>query len=207
MFIFQTCAMDYYCPLLADGIYHICSRAVGKEKLFITDENYRFFLARYDKYISPLAETFAWALLPNHFHFLIRIKPYPQLQDVFKKIKPHGSQADGWQPVFVMKQFSNLLNSYTKSFNRAYGRKGSLFMDYMRRVRVTSADQYMATVFYIHKNPVQHGCCKALDGWRWSSYRSFLSPAPTKLLRQEVFDWFGGIANFEAYHKQPVKKL
>ena len=78
--------MDYHVPLLADNFYHIISRANGNEKLFLTDDNYRFFLQRYDKYISPIADTFAYALLPNHFHFLIQVKSYAELLAFYKNI-------------------------------------------------------------------------------------------------------------------------
>ncbi|MBL0181994.1 MAG: hypothetical protein IPP96_06730 [Chitinophagaceae bacterium] len=196
--------MDYYAPLLADKIYHITARAVGKEKLFLHDDNYRFFLSRYDRYISPVADTFAWALLPNHIHFLIRIKPYPQLQEHYKKIKPHGKEEEGWQPGFVMKRFGNLFNSYAKSFNLQNNRRGALFIDYMRRLEVNTAAHYSATIFYIHKNPVHHGYCKQISNWPWSSYKTILSKAPTKIERQLVLDWFGDTGKFIAYHAQPI---
>ena len=196
--------MDYYIPLLADNIYHITGHAVGNEKLFLNDDNYRFFLKRYAKYIEPVADTFAWSLLPNHFHFLIRIKPYPELLSHYKKIKPHRKEDKGWQPDFVMKRFSNLLDSYAKSFNIKNNRRGALFMDYMRRVEVTTDAQYSTTVFYIHKNAVHHGYCKDIISWPWSSYKTILSDAPTKIERQKVLDWFGGIEKFIQYHAQPI---
>ena len=61
--------MDYYIPLLADNIYHITGHAVGNEKLFLNDGNYRFFLKRYAKYIEPVADTFAWYFYPIIFIF------------------------------------------------------------------------------------------------------------------------------------------
>lgn len=196
--------MDYYAPLLADKIYHIVGRAVGTEKLFLNDDNYHFFLKRYKKYIAPVADTFAWSLLPNHFHFLIQVKPYPQLQEFYKTIKPHKAPAAGWQPGLIMQQFSNMLNSYAKAFNKKNNRKGALFMDYLRRVEVLSDAQYSTTVFYIHKNAVHHGYCKTISGWPWSSYNSLLSNAPTNLMRQQVLNWFGGPEKFIAFHAQPI---
>lgn len=196
--------MDYYVPLLADNIYHITGHAVGKEKLFLNDDNYRFFLKQFDKYIAPVADTFAWSLLPNHFHFLIQLKSYPGLLAHYKKIKPHGKEDEGWQPGFVMKRFSNLFNSYAKAFNLKNYRRGALFMDYMRRVEVSTDAHYSATVFYIHKNPVHHGYCKDMAAWPWSSYKTILSDAPTKIERQKVLEWFGGRQRFIEYHSRPV---
>jgi putative transposase len=57
-----------------DTIYHVYNRTNNKELLFRSTDNYFYFLKQFDFYISPIAETFAWNLLPNHFHFLIRVK-------------------------------------------------------------------------------------------------------------------------------------
>ncbi len=61
-------------PFEPGKYYHIYNRANGFEKLFLSDENYRYFLRQYVKYIEPVAITYAWCLLPNHFHFLIKIR-------------------------------------------------------------------------------------------------------------------------------------
>jgi len=192
---------DFHIPLFPDKQYHILSRAIGDEKIFREDRNYSFFLSRYQKYISPVADTYSYCLLPNHFHFLIRIKDEQTinaLQQTKKKIQTPRLSA------LVMQQFSNLLNSYTKSFNNTYARKGSLFIDYLRRVEIETDKQFGATIFYIHKNPVHHGSCEKMEDWKWSSYNTILSLKPTKLLRQETLDWFGGIKGFTDYHGQPV---
>ena len=60
--------MDYYNPLPADNTYHITARAIGSEKLFLNDDNYQFFLTRYDKYITPLPKR-----LPGLFYPIIFI--------------------------------------------------------------------------------------------------------------------------------------
>jgi REP element-mobilizing transposase RayT len=54
--------------------YHIHNRGINSCNLFKNSENYVYFLNLYDQYISPVADTFAWVLMPNHFHFLVRIK-------------------------------------------------------------------------------------------------------------------------------------
>lgn len=65
---------DYRIPLLPNQTYHIFNRAIGSEQLFREDENYRFFLQKYKQHILPVADTFAYCLLPNHFHCLVSIK-------------------------------------------------------------------------------------------------------------------------------------
>lgn len=190
---------DYHIPLLPGEKYHVLSRAVGNEELFLTGENYRFFLSRFDRYISPVADTYCYCLLSNHFHFLVQIKEAASLLNWLKK-----PVAEEKLPALVMRQFSKLLNSYAKSFNVVQSRKGALFMDYLKRVKVETDRQLAATAFYIHKNPVHHGYCNSIEEWKWSSYTEILSEQPTKLLRTDLLECFGGITAFKEYHQQPV---
>ncbi len=57
-----------------EKVYHIYNKTNNKELLFCTAENHRYFLQQYLLYISPIADTYSWSLLPNHFHFIIKIK-------------------------------------------------------------------------------------------------------------------------------------
>jgi len=61
-------------PLEHGGYYHIYNRGNNGERLFHTPANYQHFLRLYDKYIDPIADTFAWCLMGNHFHLFVRIK-------------------------------------------------------------------------------------------------------------------------------------
>lgn len=76
---------DYKTKLKPEQYYHIYNRANGSEKMFVNDGNYFFFLQRYHYYISPIAETFAYCLMPNHFHFLVKMKDVPP--STFRKFK------------------------------------------------------------------------------------------------------------------------
>jgi len=195
---------DYHIPLLPDKVYHIFTRAIGDEKLFLDDENYKFFLQKYKLHILPIAETFAYNLLPNHFHFLIRIKSFEEIKRHFSDVKSNKSFDIEKVSEFIMERFGNLLNSYTKSFNRRNNRKGALFIDTMRRVEITDDAQLGAIIFYIHKNSVHHQYSKTITEWPWSSYNSLLSKSPTTLLREEIMEWFGGKDQFITFHKQPI---
>ncbi len=62
-------------PLLEYGkYYHIYNRGNNYENIFNENSDYEHFLRIYDIYISTVAETFAWCLMKNHFHILVRIK-------------------------------------------------------------------------------------------------------------------------------------
>lgn len=61
-------------PLTCGNYCHIYNRGIDSCNLFTEPDNYEYFLSLYDKYISPVADTYAWVLMPNHFHFLVRLK-------------------------------------------------------------------------------------------------------------------------------------
>ena len=67
-------------PLQADTYYHIFNRGNDGENLFREPENYRYFLKLYLNHIEPIAATFAYCLLPNHFHLLIHTRKEEEIE-------------------------------------------------------------------------------------------------------------------------------
>ena len=61
-------------PLEEDRFYHIYNHAVGDELFFKSDENYKFFLRRFKKYVHPYVDLYAYCLMSNHFHFVVKNK-------------------------------------------------------------------------------------------------------------------------------------
>lgn len=57
-----------------DRYYHIYNRGINSCNLFEETPNYEHFLRLYEKYINPIADTYAYCLMKNHFHLLVRIK-------------------------------------------------------------------------------------------------------------------------------------
>jgi len=178
--------------LSPDATYHVYNRANGSEKLFLSRENYRFFLQKYNEHIEPIANTFCFCLMPNHFYFLIRIKSEKQLAVTF--------------PMFteklLSKQFSNLFSSYTQAFNKQQKRMGSLFMKNFKRIRVNDQSYLLKLVHYIHHNPVEANLSERPEGWDHSSYHILLSDKPTFLKRNEIIGWFENKENFVHVHKR-----
>ncbi len=81
-------------PIEYGHFYHIYNHGVGSRDIFRETANYEHFLQLYDKYISPVAETYAWVLMRNHFHLLVRIKEkdemgnYKALNDLSEREAP-----------------------------------------------------------------------------------------------------------------------
>jgi REP element-mobilizing transposase RayT len=166
-------------PLLAGQYYHLYNRGNNGETIFVEERNFRYFLKLYAKYVQPIAETFAYCLMPNHFHFLIRIRDPQDCQS-----------SEDWQS-FVSLQFRNLFSTYTKAVNKAYGRSGSLFEKPFKRKRVDNDRYFIYLIAYIHRNPQHHGFVDDFREWPWSSYGALLSDRPTRVQRDAVLGWFG----------------
>ncbi|MEO8109046.1 MAG: hypothetical protein ABI594_03390 [Ginsengibacter sp.] len=196
---------NQYIPLIANEYYHLFNRAIGKEKLFLSEDNYVYFLSKMKQHLLPVTDVFAYSLLPNHFHLLVRIKPSEELMMFYEKKKgrPFNEKKNNL-PDFVMEQFSNWLNGYTKAFNIMYNRKGGLFIDYLKRTEAKEHADITSFLFYIHKNAVHHGLTKKIGEWKYDSYNLILSDKPTSLQREAVINWFGSRERFIEFHKQPV---
>jgi putative transposase len=146
-----------YDLLFPDKFYHLYNRAIGSELMFKNDDNYRFFLQKINKYISPIASFYAYSLIPNHFHFLIRIKELEIIEKQYAELKGKKLPKDAVLiSDFLMEQFSNCFNAYTKSFNKVHNRKGKLFMDHMHRKEIAGDVYFTKVIHYIHANAIHH---------------------------------------------------
>lgn len=146
--------------LATNEIYHIFNRAVGDEDVFnhkwylnraldLIDyyrfpQRLRYSMFKklsikekknyYDQMVKtpPLVEIYAFALMPNHHHLLLK-----QLED--KGIS-----------TFI----SNFQNSFAKYFNLRNNRHGALFINPFKAKRVGTDEEFMHISRYIHLNPV-----------------------------------------------------
>ena len=177
-------------------VYHIYNRGNNKENLFIKDDDYKYFLKKYDRFISNFADTFSYCLMPNHFHFLVRIKDDENINlNLTGRIRPVRLKE-------VQQAFSNFFNSYTKSFNKAHSRTGKLFSLPFKRILIDKDNYFTHLIYYIHRNPIHHHYSKTLVEWKYSSYNILLSNSNTLLKREEVMEWFGGEDAFINFHEE-----
>ena len=170
--------------------YHIYNRGTNGETLFRQKGNYRYFLRLFGRHIQPVAETFAYCLMNNHFHFLVRIKTIEEQQQKTKRnlaLEPS-------------RQFNNLFIAYSKAFNKRYQRTGALFESPFRR-KIVEDERYFATLIaYIHRNPQTHGFVDDFRDWPFTSYAAILSNRPSHIQTQTVLEWFDGPSGFQSLH-------
>ncbi len=196
-------------PLEPGKVYHIWTRANGQENIFREHQNYHFLLRKYRIHIAPIADTFAYCLMPNHLHFMVRIKRQQKLlkaselkqRPVTKNPKGVNSSGDFDFPAFISQQFSNLFNSYTKAYNKTYNRRGSLFSPNFKRKVVTSKKYGLNLMAYIHLNPVHHGFAEQPDEWLHSSWHAYCSDKRSRILKDETLKWAGGLTPFLRLHR------
>jgi len=191
-------------PFEPDCIYHVYNHGNGNDLIFREEENYRFFLKRFKIYISHIAKVYAYCLMPNHFHFLIRIKSEEELVEYFLEKYPdreRSAMSDKDIADLVSIQFKNFLISYSKSFNKMFNRRGSLFLDNIQRIAVTNDDYFTNMIRYIHFNPVMHRFTNNLFDWKFNSVHAFLSEKRSLISRKDVIEWFGGLESFKLFHQ------
>ena len=188
-------------PLEPETYYHLFNRANGNERIFLNDDNYNFFIRRYLHYIDPIAETYCYCLLPNHFHFLIRIKSEKKLMLLEQFDTPQNISKE------LSLQFGHFFNSYCKAFNKQNNRKGSLFMKTFKRKPVNDEIYLKKLVHYIHLNPVEAKLCRQPENWPHSSYKFLISEKETILKRDQVINWFGDKANFINIHRGSFEEI
>ena len=191
-------------PFTYGNTYHLYNRGINSCNIFKKEDNYRYFLSLYEKYVDPIAETYAWVLMPNHFHFLVRtFNPFNPVR-VQNPDGVEGVEEDveGKKIGTPSQQFSKLFNAYAQAFNKRFNRHGSLFERPFKRKLIEDEEYLKNVLLYIHNNPVHHGFCDHAEEYQWSSYLIYLSGNSSKLLRKEVVEMFGDEANFKFCHEE-----
>jgi len=211
-------------PLEFGKYYHIFNRGINRCEIFKESSNFKHFLSLYDKYISLVADTYAWVLMKNHFHFLVRVKDEVEIQFLPSKYKntdrfdkpcqvfSEGKDPSGFsKPDGVLKpkrkpvperQFGHLFNSYAKAYNKINNWTGSLFERSFKRIEIKHEEYFKILVYYIHANPIHHGFVNDLSSYPWSSYKEISLNQKSNFRYTDVVEWFEDLDGFLEFHRQ-----
>ena len=155
------------------------NRGARRLPIFGDDADRCAFLDRLaERARCPDVEVHAFALMPNHFHLLIRAAVEP-----------------------LSAAMQSLGSEYTRRFNVKYGLDGALFRGRYRSHPVESRRHLAAALRYIHRNPC-HDRLPTLSSFRWTSHLPYIGLAPkpewlsTTLLEQ---DFSGDVARFRSF--------
>ena len=124
----------YFTRFEEDKFYHVYNRTVDRMPMFKSVDNYKFFLVKFDEYLSQVIDTYAYCLLGNHFHLLIRIKDLTEFRNAdlttFQKLS-NLTDHD-----VVSRQFRKFFQSYSMAFNKQHNRIGTLFQTPFKRALI-----------------------------------------------------------------------
>lgn len=190
--------MQTFEPLECGCVYHIYNRGINKEALFLEDLHYYKFLNLYQKHVERIVQTYAWCLMGNHFHFLVKIREEEQIIRTLTQRKKKKMLVSS----YLSQSFGNLFNAYSQSFNYQTKRTGSLLQTPFKRKKVTNEAYLASLIFYIHNNPVKHGFSDLIQDYPWSSYHGIVSRFPNTETKDIIIDFFGDIKSFIAFHKR-----
>ena len=170
--------------LVNNEIYHVFNRGVASSPIFKNIRDYSRFIKLIDYYrfsntflsfssyldlstnlkqelitkmkktLIPAVEIYAYCLMPNHFHFLV------------KQLTTDG----------IKSTFSRVQNGYAKYINMKNKRTGPLFESRFKVKRIESEEMLLHVSRYIHLNPSTAFLIKpeSLFNYTWSSYPEYI---------------------------------
>jgi REP element-mobilizing transposase RayT len=160
------------------ALQHVMARGIERRKIFLDDKDRTSFLERLALILEETqTQCYAWALIPNHFHILLRIGTTP-LSTVMRR----------------------LMTGYAVTFNIRHRRSGHLFQNRYKSV-VCEEDTYLLELTrYIHLNPLRARLVedlKSLDKYQWAGHSAILGRRKNPLipaLENEVPSAEGGLS-------------
>jgi putative transposase len=211
-------------PLEPDKMYYLFHQSAGKDSLFYSDENYLSFLKCYADMLVPIADTYAYCLLPNQFHYLVKIKSEKIIFDFLKKqnrIPEENLSFEEYKNlalntsslvgnIFSLqlnKQFTNFLNSYQQILTTEQNKKHQLLIQSTKRTLIENDEQFLDTLINIHCSPNDSSTRVDYTKWKFSSYAAYLSERASAINREVALDLFQGRDNFIAEHNKKMEQI
>jgi REP element-mobilizing transposase RayT len=144
----------------APGIlHHVMVRGIERTALFRDDRDSADFVGRVAALAAAGAWTvYAWALVGNHAHLLVRTGTRP-----------------------LPRSLRSLLTGYAGAFNRRHSRTGHLFQNRYKSVVVEEEGYLLELVRYLHLNPLRAGRVpdlRALARYPWTGHSALCGRLP-----------------------------
>ncbi|MBD3420742.1 MAG: hypothetical protein GF398_11545 [Chitinivibrionales bacterium] len=143
--------------IVPGSAHHVMARGIDGEKAYRDDADRERFVRTLQKYLGD-GETpcrcYAWALMDNHYHLLLRPLD-PGLGIMMRKVN----------------------GSYARYFNARHGRRGYLFGDRYKSIATQELGYVREIIRYIHLNPLRANIVKSLDDlakYPWTGHRAML---------------------------------
>lgn len=131
-----------------NSFFHIYNRGNRKKKLFHSEKDYNVFLGLLSKYLNIYRHTnlFAYCLMPNHFHLLL--KTSSETQD-------------------LVKLMHRCMTSYAIYFNKKYQQTGHVFENRYKSKYLPKEKDVRRILEYITENPIKAELCRNPEDYKW----------------------------------------
>ena len=154
-------------------MHHVIVRGIERGEIFRDERDREDFLARLGHIVEEgQATCFAWVLIPNHVHLLLRTGETP-----------------------LARLMRRLLTGYAVSFNLRHQRAGHLFQNRYKSMVCEEEAYLLELIRYIHLNCIRAGLVEdmqALDRYRWSGHAVLMGYEDRSWqARDEVLSYFG----------------
>ena len=141
-------------------LHHAMVRGIERRNIVDDEKDPQDFVSRLSK-LSHETETaiYAWALMPNHAHILLRSGP-SGLSSFMRR----------------------LLTGYAAGYNRRHKRYGHLFQNRYKSIICQEDPYFKELVPYIHLNPLRAGLVDTLielNRYRWCGHSALLGSRKT----------------------------
>jgi len=137
------------------ALHHIIIRGIERRRIFSDEVDLDNFVERLGNILSDTQTScFAWALIPNHAHLLLRTGP-----------------------TSVASVMRRLLTGYAVSYNHRHRRHGHLFQNRYKSILCQEDTYLRELVRYIHLNPLRAKIVKSLadsDTYRYSGHSALM---------------------------------
>lgn len=168
--------------------YHVYNRAVEKRTIFYTKHDYEYFLNKVLFFKEKTGvKILAYCILPNHWHFLLKITSQVETSAISKFI-------------------SLLSNSYTKYFNFNKNHSGRIFQGPFKS-KIVNDDNYLRVLInYINLNHLKHKLVKNASDWFYTSHHNYVGQEKYHLIDQDYLidfkEYKNSIRNYSNYIKR-----
>jgi putative transposase len=152
------------------AIYHLFSRGSNRQAIFLNDGDYiEFELLLAEALRVHSIDCFGWSLMTNHWHLVARCPPQG-LSEFMRRVNQR----------------------YALRFDRRWGRTAHVFKNRFGSVLQETEEQFLWTLRYVVRNPVEAGVCASPFDARWTSFPATagLVPAPAYLRVDEILRHF-----------------
>jgi putative transposase len=142
--------------------HHIVQRGHNRKAVFITDDDYNYYLSNLKEWKEELGiKLYGWCLMTNHIHL----------------IADPGDEAGSIS--IMMKRINGRQTAYVNKLER---RSGSLWEGRYKASPIQMDNYLLSCCRYVELNPVRAGMVNKAEDYPWSSYRERTQGSSIKLL-------------------------